>query len=55
MHKVKENDYLKRTMKRLNSELSPLKDDSTKDPFYIRDMWSQTVKNTQFKDATSRD
>lgn len=41
VHKVKEENYVKRTMKRLNSELSPLKDVKTLNPTYIREMWSQ--------------
>lgn len=35
-HKVKEEVYVERTMKRLNSELSPLKDEETIDSSYVR-------------------
>ena len=39
VHKISEKDYVKRTMKRLNQEMSPLRDESTKDAAYVRDMW----------------
>jgi len=38
-HRISEKEYVKRTMKRLNQELSPFKDESTKDPSYVREMW----------------
>ena len=38
-HKGREEDYVKRTLKRLNYEMSPLRDEETKDSVFIRDMW----------------
>ena len=39
-------------MKRLNQEMSPLRDDSTKDAAYVRDMWSEYTKRTSFQEQT---
>lgn len=32
-------------MKLLNTEMSPLRDESTIDPYFVRDMWSQYTRN----------
>lgn len=53
VHKISEQDYVKRTMKRLNQEMSPLRDESTKDPAYVRDMWAEYAKSADFEQATS--
>eukprot|EP00351_Strombidinopsis_sp_SopsisLIS2011_P000931 CAMPEP_0116879064 /NCGR_PEP_ID=MMETSP0463-20121206/10812_1 /TAXON_ID=181622 /ORGANISM="Strombidinopsis sp, Strain SopsisLIS2011" /LENGTH=112 /DNA_ID=CAMNT_0004527907 /DNA_START=72 /DNA_END=410 /DNA_ORIENTATION=+ len=37
--KMKERNYLDRIMKRLNSELSPFRDEESRDPVYVREMW----------------
>ena len=42
-------------MKRLNSEMSPLRDESTKDSHYVRAMWDQYTKNTAYKQSTGKD
>eukprot|EP00347_Sterkiella_histriomuscorum_P012200 403369512 len=54
-HKIKDDEYLRRTLKRLNQELSPLKDESTKDPYLIRDLWTQYVRNAEFQRKASAD
>ena len=41
-------------MKRLNQELSPFKDEDTKDVAFVRDMWSQFTKKEQFEGATKK-
>lgn len=51
-HKISEQEYVKRTMKRLNQELSPFKDESTKDPYFVREMWEQYTKAINFEEAT---
>ena len=52
VHKISEQDYVKRTMKRLNQEMSPLRDASTKDPGYLRDMWQEYTRNASFESET---
>ena len=52
VHRISESDYVQRTMKRLNQEMSPLRDDSTKDAAYVRDMWSQYTKRASFQEST---
>ncbi len=52
VHKISEQDYVKRTMKRLNQEMSPLRDDSTKDQAYIRDMWEEYTRSASFNQET---
>ena len=37
--RMKERNYIDRVMKRLNAELSPFRDEASRDPFYIREMW----------------
>ncbi len=54
VHKISENDYVKRTMKRLNQEMSPLRDESTRDAAYVREMWSQYTKNADYQTVTSK-
>ncbi len=39
-------------MKRLNQEMSPLRDPSTKDAVYLRDMWQEYSKNASFQSET---
>ena len=39
-------------MKRLNQEMSPLRDDSTKDAAYVRDMWGEYTRRASFQDTT---
>ena len=51
---MKEEDYIKRTMKRLNQEMSPLRDESTKDAAYVREMWSQYTRNADYNVATAK-
>jgi hypothetical protein len=46
---------MKRTMKRLNTEMSPLRDDSTKDPYFVREMWEQYTRNQDFMNSTNDD
>ena len=41
---MKESQYLNRSMKRLNAELSPFRDKSTLDEDYIRAMWTRYCK-----------
>ena len=41
-------------MKRLNQEMSPLREDSTKDAAYVRDMWQQYTKNAGYQEATTK-
>jgi hypothetical protein len=41
-----------RTMKRLNQELSPLRDENTRDVGYVRSMWEQYNKQENFDQAT---
>ena len=53
-HKVKEMDYIDRTLKRLNQELSPLKDESTRDPSYVRNMWQEYIKVDNFNKSSSK-
>jgi ribosomal protein S6 len=53
VHKISEKDYLKRTIKRLNQEMSPFRDESTKDPAYVRDMWEQYSKSADHQAATT--
>lgn len=55
VHKINEKECMIRSMKRLNKELSPLKDENTKDPYYIRDMWEQYTINSNFKRFTNDD
>ena len=38
---MKEDQYIDRTMKRLNAELSPFRDKETYDEDYIRAMWTK--------------
>ncbi|CDW91766.1 UNKNOWN [Stylonychia lemnae] len=52
-HKIKDQQYLKRTLKRLNTELSPLKDEETKDANLVRNMWTQYVRNSNFQRYTN--
>ena len=52
VHKISEQDYVQRTMKRLNQEMSPLRDESTKDAAYVRDMWGEYTKRANFQDST---
>ena len=54
VHKISEQDYLKRTMKRLNQEMSPLRDENTKDAAYVRDMWQEYTKNADYQQATTK-
>lgn len=39
-------------MKRLKQELSPFKDDDTKDPEYVRAMWEQYTKHSAIQEAS---
>lgn len=55
VHKINEGEYMKRLMKRLNSELSPLRDESTRDPFFIRNMWEHYQRNKVFEQSASSD
>ena len=52
VHKISESDYVQRTMKRLNQEMSPLRDESTKDAAYVRDMWGEYTRRANFQDST---
>ena len=52
VHRISEQDYVKRTMKRLNQEMSPLRDESTKDSVYVRDMWQEYTKKASFEQET---
>ena len=37
--KMKERNYLDNIMKRLNAEMSPFRDESSRDPVFTREMW----------------
>lgn len=37
----------------MNQELSPLKDEETKDPYLVRDLWTQYVRNAEFQRQAS--
>ena len=54
VHKINEKEYMKRLMKRLNTELSPMRDESTRDPFFIRNMWEHYQRNKVFEQSTSK-
>lgn len=54
VHKISEQDYIKRTMKRLNQELSPFRDENTKDAAYVQDMWAQYTKKAELQETASR-
>lgn len=54
-HKIEEKEYMKRTMKRINKELSPLKDESTRDPYFVREMWEQYTRNSNFARNANED
>ena len=51
--KVKEDDYFKRIMGQVNSELSPFKDEETRDSLFMREMLDHYRKTEDFKDSTS--
>ena len=53
MHKVKEADYVKRTLKRLNQELSPFKGEV--DAPYVRQMWELAVKSSEFSQISRKE
>lgn len=55
VHKIKESDYVNRTMRRLNQELSPLKDADTRDEVFIRDMWEKYSKKSFIDQMASKD
>lgn len=54
VHRISEQDYVKRTMKRLNQEMSPMRDEGTKDAAYVRDMWAQYSRSADFKQNTTK-
>ena len=51
--KNKEDDYFKRIMGALNAELSPFKDEETRDSLYMREMLEHYRKMEDFKVSTS--
>ena len=51
--KVKEDDYLRRLMGNLNAELSPFKDEDTRDSLFMREMLDHYRKMEDFEASTS--
>ena len=51
--KMREDDYVKRMMGQLNAELSPFKDDETRDSHYMRQTLDHYRKFEDFENATS--
>jgi len=51
--KVKEEDYFKRIMGQVNAELSPFKDEETRDSLFMREMIDHYRKTEDFKDSTT--
>ena len=53
INKMKESQYLDRTMKRLNAELSPFRDKSSFDEDYIRAMWTNYTRLVHLRDGST--
>ena len=51
--KMREDDYVKRMMGSLNAELSPFKDDETRDSLYLRNTLEHYRRFEDFEAATS--
>ena len=51
--KIKEDDYTKRLMGAMNAELSPFKDEETKDSHFMREMLDHYRKMEDFELSTS--
>ena len=59
-NKLKDREYLDKSMKRLNSELSPFRDAKDYDENYIRSMWTiysnlQTLRKGSTKKEIAKD
>ena len=51
---MKDSDYLDSSMKRINQELSPFRDDETHDPDYIRAMWTKYTQLSALRSQSSQ-
>ena len=51
--KIKEDDYFRRTMGAVNAELSPFKDEETRDSLFMREMLDHYRKMEDFEQSTS--
>ena len=52
-NKMKDSEYLDSSMKRLNQELSPFRDDDSHDPDYIRAMWTKYTQLSALRSQSS--
>ena len=53
-NKMKESEYIERTMKRINAELSPFRDPETFDEDYIRAMWTKYNQITSLREGSTQ-
>ena len=51
---MKEADYVQRTINRLNQEFSPFKDDDSRDPAFVRDMWNYYTQKTNLENVFTK-
>ncbi len=49
--RMKEKEYVQRTMQRLNNEFSPFIDDESRDPEFVRDMWQYYTQRSSLENV----